>query len=80
MLFSIEEELCLATPRAEVPIHVIVRGDVSDMDICGSQHLMDYLKGIIYSDFNETSGGEMCHFELDGFTSCSDITCKYNEH
>ena len=57
-------------------MYVIVRGDVSDMDICGSGYLMNYLKEIIYSDFNETSGGEMCHFELDGYTSCGEIMCK----
>ena len=81
MLFSIEEELCLSTPRVEVTIHVVVRGNTVGMDMCGSQHLMNYLRMTIMRDFNETSR-EKCHFELDSYTSCSEVMCKLanNEH
>ena len=75
MLFSVGEELCLSTPRVEVTIHVIVRGNTVDTDVCGSQHLMNFLRETIMRDFNETSKGK-CHFELDNYTSCDKINCK----
>ena len=74
MLFSVGKELCLATPRAEVTIHVIVRGDTANMDMCSSQHLMDYLTETIYLDFKEAKNG--CHFKLDSYTSCDKVNCK----
>ena len=75
MLFSIGEELCLSTPRVEITINVVVRGGTVGMDTCGSPHLMNYLRKTIMRDFNETSREE-CHFELDSYTSCSEIMCK----
>ena len=75
MLFSIGEELCLAMPRVEIEISAIVRGGTVNMDTCGSQHLMNYLRKTIIRDFKETSREE-CHFELDSYTSCSESFCK----
>ena len=75
MPFSVGKELCLATPRTEITIHVIVRGETADMDICGSQHLMRFLKRTIYRDFEETSKEE-CHFSLDDYASCANLPGK----
>ena len=71
------EELCLATPRVAVNIYVVVRGnEEDDVDVCDSQHFMCALKNRIYSDFEETSGGAMCYFRLDDYTSCGELICK----
>ena len=59
----------------EVEIHVVVRGDLAKVEICDSQHFMDYLKNTIYDDFNKTST-EDCSFKLEGYTSCKPLQGK----
>ena len=59
-----------------VNIYVVVRGDEEDdVDVCDSRHFMDALKRRIYRDFEETSGGAMCHFILDDYDFCTNIAC-----
>ena len=71
------EELCLARPRVAVNINVVVRSNEYDyMDGCDSQHFMSALKDRIYSDFEKSPGGAMCHFKLHNYTSCEKIDCK----
>ena len=64
-------------PTAEIEIHVVVRGDRDMVDICDSQHFMDYLKRTINDDFNKTSN-EDCRFKLDDPTSCEDLILDGN--
>ena len=76
MLFSVgerDEDVCLSTPTSEMTIYVVVRGR-TDNEVCGNQHLKDFLEKKIYSDFREISKDE-CHLGPDYQASCNSLLC-----